>query len=321
MTFRSRYEILAGIGSLGAFATLATASRSAVAADAAKLSVATTGSDSSSTVFFAKELGYFTQNGLDVDITTTTNGADAVNATVSGSVDIASSNISSLVLAATRGIPVIAVAPGGVYNGSPTLALLVLKDSPIRTAADLNGKVVALPGLNTIAQFIIQAYMDKNGGNWRSVKFIELPLPSMPAALEQHRADCVTTFEPFITMGLDAGTLRIFANPNSSIASRWFTSLWISSTAFVQKNPDMIRRFDAAMRQAAVWANSHRSESAAILVKNSKLSPDLANRMARDDQGTILDPQLIQPVIDAMKKYGDLSTPLTAARLIWSPPR
>jgi NitT/TauT family transport system substrate-binding protein len=285
------------------------------------LSVATTGSDSASAVFFAKELGYFAQNGLDVNIITTANGGDAVNATVSGSVDIASSNVSSLILAATRGLPVVAVAPGGVYNGSPTLALLVLKDSPLRTAADLNGKVIAVPGLNTIGQYIVQAYMDKNGGNWRSVKFIELPLPSMPAALEQHRTDCVATFEPFVTTALDSGNLRIFADPNSSIGPGWFTSIWISSTAFAQKNPDVLRQFSVAMRAAAVWANAHRQESATILSKYSKISADLAGRMARDQQGTTLDPKLMQPVIDAMKKYGDLSSPLTAAQLVWSPAR
>ena len=321
MTLHSRREILAGIGSLGTVAAVATASRSAAAADPAKLSVATTGSDSSSTVFFAKELGYFTQNGLDVEIVNTTNGADAVNATVSGSVDVAGSNISSLVLAATHGIPVVAVAPGGVYNGKPSLALIVLKDSPIRTAADLNGKVIAVPGLNTIGQFIVQAYMDKNGANWRSVKFIELPLPSMPAALDQHRADCITTFEPFVTTALDTGDLRILVDPNRAVGSRWFTSLWISSTAFAQKNPDVIRRFSASIRQAATWANAHPSESAAILAKYTKMSPDLASRIVRDEKGTTLDPQLIQPIIDTMKKYGDLTTSVTAAQLVWPPPR
>jgi NitT/TauT family transport system substrate-binding protein len=320
MPVQSRRDLLVRLSSCGALAALASFPRYAAAAPLTKLSVATTGSDSASSAFVAKELGYFTQNGLDVDITTTANGGAAVNAAVSGAIDIVSSNLSSLLLATSRGIPVIAVAPGGVYSGNPTLALLVEKDSPIHTAADLNGKILIVPGLNTIGQFVVQAYMDKNGGDWRSVKFIELPLPEMPIALDQHRADCMTAFEPFITTALDTGHMRILADPNSSIGVHWFTSIWISSTSFLQKNPDAARRFVLAMRQAAVWANSHRPESAAILVKYTKLSPDVASRMARDEQGTTLDPRFIQPVIDVMKKYGNLTTSLTASQLVWSPP-
>jgi NitT/TauT family transport system substrate-binding protein len=317
----TRRDVLIRLGSVSTAIALANAPRRVAGAELTKLSIASTGSDSASSAFVAKELGLFSQNGLDVDITTTTNGGAAVNAVASGSIDIASSNLSSLILAATRGLPVVAVAPGGVYNGDPTLALLVLKDSSIRAALDLNGKVLVVPGLNTIGQFAVQAYMDKNGGNWRSVKFIELPLPEMPAALDQHRADCMTTFEPFITAALDTGHLRILADPNSSIGKRWFTSIWISSTTFVQKNPETARRFVAAMRQAALWANSHRAESAAILVKYTKLTSDVATRMARDQQGTALDPQLIQPVLDIMKKYGNLATSLSAAQLVWVPPQ
>jgi NitT/TauT family transport system substrate-binding protein len=321
LSVSTRRDVLTGFGSLGVAIALANGPRTVAAAELTKLTVATNGSDSASSAFVAKELGYFAQNGLDVEITTTANGGAAINAVASESIDIAASNLSSLILATSRGIPVIAVAPGGVYSGTPTLALLVLKDSPLRTAADLNGKVVVVPGLNTIGQFAVQAYMDKNGGDWRSVKFIELPLPEMSVALVQHRADAITIFEPFVTAALDSGQMRIMADPNSAIGSKWFTAIWIASDAFVQKKPDVARRFAQSISKAAVWANSHRNESAAILVKYTKLSPDVASRMGRDPQGTTLDLQLIQPIVDVMKKYGNVPAQLTAAQLVWSPPR
>jgi ABC-type amino acid transport substrate-binding protein len=74
----------------------------------------------------------------------------------------------------------------------------VAKNSPIRSAKDLNGKIIAVPGLGTNAEYAVHEWLDLNGADTASVKFIELAYAAMPAALEAGRIDAAHVAEPFI---------------------------------------------------------------------------------------------------------------------------
>jgi hypothetical protein len=47
---------------------------------------------------------------------------------------------------------------------------MVPKDSTARTGADLNGQIVAINGLKDLTQFTTAAWIDKNGGDVRTVR-------------------------------------------------------------------------------------------------------------------------------------------------------
>lgn len=290
----------------------------ASAADLTKIRIATAASETSGAAMYAQDLGYFTQAGLAADLAFFQSGAVIVNAVVSGSSDFGSSAVSSLALARGRGLPVIIVAAGGLSTGKEISAIIVLKDGPL-TAADLNGKTMAVPGLGTFSQYTAQLWIDKNGGDSRTVKFVETPVPEMSTALETHRVDSATTFEPGITLAMATGNFRLLGNCSSVVAPRWLNSVWFSTDAYVQQNPDATRRFVSAIRQAALWANSHVAQSGQILVKYSKLDPDLAARMTRDQQGTVLSPELLQPNLDVLARYNALPNPVTVSQLVWNP--
>ncbi|MGA2396314.1 MAG: ABC transporter substrate-binding protein [Candidatus Lustribacter sp.] len=294
------------------------AASSASAADLTKIRIATAASETSGAAMYAQDLGFFTQAGLAADLAFFQSGAVIVNTVVSGSADFGSSAVSSLALARGSGLPVTIVAAGGLSTGKPISAIIVLKDGP-RTAADLTGKTMAVPGLKTFSQYTAQLWIDKNGGDSRSVKFVEMPPAEMSAALESHRVDSATTFEPGITLAMATGNFRVLGNCAAVVAPRWLTSVWFSTDAYVQQNPDATRRFVGAIRQGALWSNSHLAQSSAILAKYTKLDPDLAARMTRDQQGTVLDPALLQPNLDVLARYNALPNPVTVSQLVWNP--
>ena len=143
---------------------------------------------------------------------------------------------------------------------------------------------------DTFAQFTAQLWIDKTGGDSKTVKFIEAPMQEMPAVLEAHRVDAVALFEPSITLAMATGNFKVLGNTSSIVAPHWLTSVWFSSDSYVAKNPDSTRKFIAASRQGAVWSNTHRPESTDILIKYTKLAPELFAHMQRDGQGTVLEP-------------------------------
>lgn len=289
------------------------------AADPTKIRIATAAAETSGAALYAKDEGFFTQAGLDADIQFLRSGAAVVEALVANSADFGSSAVSSIAQARSSGLPVIIVAAGGLMTGKVDGALVTLNDSPIQKAADLNGKTVAVTGLQSFQQYSTQYWIDKNGGDSRTVKFIEVGFSDINQAVESHRVDAASLFEPLITLALGTGEFKLLANTATAVAPRWLNTVWFSTDNYVQQNPSTTRAFVSAIRRAAIWANSHHDESNAILVKYLKLDPDLANRMTRDLQGTELTPALLQPSLDVMVRYNALPKTMTVDQLIWKP--
>lgn len=270
-------------------------------------------------LYDAQEMGFFKAAGLDVRITPMTSSPAIVAAVVSGAADVGFAAIGSAAAARERGLPVRFIAPGGMYvSANPTSLLVGAKDTPIRTAADLEGKTVAVTGLADLTYFGARAWIDANGGDSSRVKFVELPFPQMAPALAQHRVDAAVTTEPFLTIGKDEE--RPIAAINDAIAARFMITGWLAREAWIAAHPDAAARFAGAIRQAAAWANAHGSASVDVLVRYTQIPAGVAASMRRLQYALTLDPKLLQPPIDNAARYGD-GRALPAAELIWTPPR
>jgi sulfonate transport system substrate-binding protein len=273
-------------------------------------------------LFYAQDLGYFTKAGLDVHIQTsqvTVEGEAA--AMLGGSLDIGSANTATVAQAHLHGIDFRFFAPSGLFTdtAAPTELVTVLKTSPVRTAADLNGKTLAVAGLKGMLQIATIAWADKHGGNGKSLQFVEIPFPQMNAALEQHRVDAVVLTEPWATAAT-SGDARSIGSAEDGVARSFMTLGWFSTSAWLKANPDTARRFVAAIREAAIWGNAHHAESAVILSKYSKMSLDVVNSMGRSVYGVDLDPKLLQAPLDVAARYGFLERPVRAADIMWTVP-
>jgi NitT/TauT family transport system substrate-binding protein len=274
-------------------------------------------SDNSAEVYYALELGYFKDAGLDVRITPMTNSGAIIAALAGGGGDIGNAVVGSVADARGKGIPVLFMAPAGLADAaSPTAALVTAKDSPIKKAADLSGKTIAVSGLNDLTYFATRAWIDKNGGNSAAVKYLELPFPTMAAAVTTHRVDAAYIVEPFYA--INEGELHLLARASEAVSPRYMATGWIATESWLQTHADLALRFGAAIHRTALWANTHRKESAAILLKYIKIDPAIAERMNRVPYAVALEPRLLQPAIDTAAKYtGQL--PVSANSLIWAP--
>jgi NitT/TauT family transport system substrate-binding protein len=270
--------------------------------------VATNPIDSGAEVFYAKELGLFTKAGLDVQIQPGQNGSAIAAAVASNAVDIGYADLGSLAKAHSRGIPFIAIAPAAMsVESAPVNLLIVRKDSPIRTARDLSGKVIAVPGLGTNSEYAVHAWIDRNGGDASSVKYIEMAYSAMPAALEAGRIDAAHVAEPFIGAAKQSGL--VLASAEDALGKEFLRTVWFANAAWVKEHPEVAARFAAVMHDTALWANDkrNRGKSAEMLVKYTKMDPSLAATMTRARYGEALNPVTMQPEIDVNAKYGNFT--------------
>jgi NitT/TauT family transport system substrate-binding protein len=269
----------------------------------ATLKIATTPVDIGAEVFYAQDKGFLKNNGLDSQIQVISNGAAITAAVISGAIDIAQSNIASLASAHEAGLDVVIIAPAGQYSSKvPTTALIVSKNSPIKTAKDLNGKTIAGNGLKNITQVGAFAWMDKNGGDTSTAKFVEMPFPDMPGALAAGRIDAAVIAEPELSAALSKGEVRVLANCYDAIAKDFMIGAWFTTGTWAKAHPDLVKRFSKAMSQTADWANKNQSSSAELLTKYTKI--EVTPGMKRAVYADKLTPTLVQPLIDGAAKYG-----------------
>jgi NitT/TauT family transport system substrate-binding protein len=298
---------------------LASGRQRAQGAEPATVNLIDLPSDTGGEIYYAQDLGYFKAAGLDVHVTSMTSSPAIVSALVSGAADIGFSVVGSAALARERGIAVRFIAPGALWlTSAGTAQLVTAKDSPLRTAPDFNGKTIAVTGLADLTYYGTRAWLEKNGATIGSVKFVELPFPEMAAAVAQHRGDAAMIAEPFLTAAKP--DTKIVAPVDDAIAPRFMSTGWIVSEAWLRTHADVATRFAAVMRQTAQWANAHHKESAEILMRYTKISPEVAATMGRVEYALTLDPKLLQPPLDIAAKYAPNTPPtVTAADLTWTP--
>jgi NitT/TauT family transport system substrate-binding protein len=283
------------------------------AADAVRIS--TLPVDASALAYYANDMGFLQKRGLAVEFHQLAGGA-IPPAVAGGALDIGWSNMISLAAAFKRGIPFTVVAAGGVYvRGNPTSGLFVAKDSAVKSGADLNGKTLATDALVNFGQFSTQAWIDKNGGDSSTVKFIELPFSDMANALTSKRVDAAFIGEPFIEQSKDA--LRLLGAPIDLVGPRVMIGAWFASKQWAQQNRETLNAFVQTMSETATWANGHQENSAAILAKYSKVDPAIVKAMRRIAYGTRPSVPEMQCVIDLAARYKAIPATFPAEDLIF----
>jgi NitT/TauT family transport system substrate-binding protein len=259
--------------------------------------IASTPIDIGAEVYYAQALGFFKQAGLDVQIQSIDNGAAIALAIAGGAADIGQSNVVSIATAYEKKLPFVVLAPAGAYK-------------------DLEGKTMSTNGILNIAQIGGDAWLDKNGANFRSVHWIEIPTSVTGAALIGHRVDAAVSAEPALGAALATGKFRILAAPYDAIGKRWQVGAWFTTKAWVAAHPDAAKKFIAVIEQTARWANAHQTESLQILRDAAKTDyPSTMHRALYSEQ---LDPALFQPVIDNAAKFGAIAAPFPATELFAS---
>jgi NitT/TauT family transport system substrate-binding protein len=285
----------------------------------AKIRIGTASSDLGAQVFYAADLGYFRAAGLDSEISRISGGPTIMAAVASGNLDIGWGNAIDVTVAHSRGIPITIIATATIEDqrdaGTGLLATTIA--SGLKTAKDLNGKTIALLSLRNFTEMATRNFIDKNGGDSKTVHFIELPYSQMPDALKAQRIDAAVldnTADP--TIGKPGDPLRVVSAVFFTVAPRLEGAVWYSTTTWVAAHPDEAKKFVAVMKQTAEWANAHHKESATILAAHIARTADQINGGKRVIYGTSISLPLIQPELDLAYKYGLLVQPVQARDVV-----
>ena len=154
-------------------------------------------------------------------------------------------------------------------------------------------------------QGAVMAWIDKNGGDAKTVNYFELPFPQMDAAIVSKRVDGAALIEPFFSASRpDVADIGL---PYSAVnnGKPFMTTGVAGNSSWVEKNAAAAKKFEVAFHQAARWANNPRNheECVAILAEVVKMDPAIIKGYPRVVFAESNDPGLIQPVINMMAHY------------------
>ena len=275
-------------------------------APAASLKLGVITVEAAAEAFYALDMGFFKKQGLDVDLQIMQNGASIAAAVAGGALDVGFADTVSIASAHARGLPFTYLAPALLNSyAAPAIAVLVNGSGPIREPKDLNGKTIAVNAINNVTMLPVEAWIDKSGGDSKTVKWVEVPIPAANDAVISGKVDGAVIGEPFITFGADKGLRALYMDKNG-IAPRFVLAGFMTTTDWAAKHPAEATKFIAAIKETAQWANANRAASAAILAKYTKIPEPVVQRMKRGEFAETLLASDFQPVIDTASKYGVL---------------
>jgi len=270
------------------------------------LAVQETAGVPSAFVAFGIEKGFFDKQNLKIKLQPSQGGATAVPSLVSGKIQVAGSNVVSLLIAASKGLPIQAVAPGTSAHGAGQKdfgALMVRKGSDIRDVKDLAGKSVAVNTLNNIAEVVVKASLEKAGVDPEQVKLREIDFPEMGAALSKGDVDAAFLIEPFVTTARSEGD-RIIDYSYVTTEPNLQVGAYAVSKKFATENPDAVKRYRAAVGETATYLMGHQDEFRTFLSERAKTPPKLAKTMQLPTFTTSLNTASMQKTAALVRKYG-----------------
>jgi NitT/TauT family transport system substrate-binding protein len=290
----------------------------AAAADAPAITVGASTFDSSTPVVYAVHAGLFQKAGLNVKLVPMSPAA-IPPALAGGAIQFASSNLFNVVEAHTRGVPFTIVSPGALFDDTDLdgyVGLIVRKDSGITKARDFTGKTIGVPALKDMNSISSMAWIDQNGGDSNTVKYVEVPAPAAAQAVAQKRIDGTVLTSPLLQGALATGDFRVLTDSYGAIAKSFVALGWITTTDFAATHPDAVAKFVRVMHEASVYCNTHQAETVPMMAEFAKLNPDTLRTMKRAKFATTFRPEMIQPVIDMAARYKAIAAPFNAQELV-----
>jgi NitT/TauT family transport system substrate-binding protein len=262
----------------------------------------------------------FAKAGVDLDLGRLPTGAAVTAAVAGGSLNIGKSTFFAVVAAFAHGVPIVVIAPGVIYDSRfANSALVVPKDSPIRTAADLSGKVISVNNLSEPTRPATELWLAKNGVAKDVVKFVEVPMSAMTAALDAHRVDISFLTSPVYDEALATGKYRVLEPVLNEIAPRWWFSSIIASRDWATSNREAVRRIASVVEASAAYTNVHHGEISAQIAELVGATPASVASEIWPQGGTSIVPAEMQPVIDLSVKAGFISKGFDAREMIFDP--
>jgi ABC-type nitrate/sulfonate/bicarbonate transport system substrate-binding protein len=198
---------------------------------------------------------------------------------------------------------------------------MVRKDSPIKTIADLKGKILATSGTGGAMDMALRVMLRKNHFDLdRDVTFVEVSMPNHRAALADGKVDLISSPLPFSQDPALRHMARTLFTQRDAIGTTQMI-IWAAREGFLQKHRAAVVDFlEDTIRARRFYADpAHHEAVVAMVSKFTKQPPNRYESWLFTKKDYYRDPDDL-PNLDALQKnfdtqhaLGFLKKPIDAA--------
>lgn len=271
-------------------------------------------------VFVAAEQGYFTKRKLDVELKFIPLNSTIPAAIQSDSLQMGGPTPSVFLQSVEGGLDHVVVAGGGITSKTITGFGLVAKaGSGIRSAQDVIGKKVGVPGLGAFLHVTFRAWLKQSGVDYKKVNFVEASFPQHGDLLRGGSIDAVVTADPFMSRIVDSGVGYVASYYSTFLEAGNHTILYAAKRDWATKNAAQVRLFREAVQEAATFMGQPKNDGAVrdAIAKYTKLPPAVVAKVQISPPGPSVSEKQMAYWVGLMKDQGMLQTDPKVANLIF----
>jgi NitT/TauT family transport system substrate-binding protein len=266
---------------------------------------------SGTSFYLAAQNRTFVKDHLSAAPELMTSGAQSIPLLLNGQIQFSVSDAVAAIKAISQGVPLKIVAQGPIVSPDPrkdNAGLLVGRG--VTSAGELAGKTVAVNALGSFSELAAERSIDLAGGDSSKVKFVELPIPQMAAAVKAGAVAGAAISEPFLSEGKAAGLrdlmpilYRVF--PDAPMV------VYVTSTSYASSHPQVVREFADAMTTADATLSTNPATLKSVGARVAKMTAgQIANVILPTYVPTPVSLDTLENVMKVMMEYKVLSAPV-----------
>jgi sulfonate transport system substrate-binding protein len=256
--------------------------------------------------------------GYDVEWSEFPGGPQLLEALNVGAIDFGTTGETPPIFAQAAGAPLVYVAyEPAAPKGE---AILVPKDSPIRSVADLKGKTVVLNKGSNVHYLLVKA-LEEAGLAYGDIQTVFLAPADARAAFESGSVDAWVIWDPFQAAAEAATGARTVRNGEGLVPNHQF---YLGTKTFVAEDRAVVDALIASIGETDAWVEGNKQTAADELAPSVGIPADIL-KVAIDRQAygvKPLDEAVVkqqQDIADTFLKLGLIPSAITITEALYRP--
>ncbi|EFA69064.1 sulfonate ABC transporter substrate-binding protein [Cylindrospermopsis raciborskii] len=226
-------------------------------------------------------------------------GPQLMEAMNANRVDIGSVGETPPIFAQAAGAQLTYVAARKPTRGEGS-AIVVQKDSPIKTLKDLKGKKVVFQK-GSAAHYLLLRALGEAGLKYSDIEAVSLTPAEARDAFIQKKIDAWVAWDPFIAFVQKTAGARVLRNAGGIATQGGF---YMTRRDFARENPQLVKIILEEIDKLGEWAESNRNEVVQILAPELKIDPAILNVVVARRSFRLQ--KITPPVIAEQQRIADL---------------
>jgi NitT/TauT family transport system substrate-binding protein len=298
-------------GAIALFAALVWANAAPAAEKLSVLFAPTTGLMPSYT---AKDEGIFERHGLDVDLALLTNQGAVISALIAGTAQIGTPSALAVIQANDAGLDMVFVASSNVSPSASRNGIFVKNGSNLHTPADLIGKRVGVPSINTLIHVLVRRWLKENGVDYNKVNFAEVGFQQMADGLNAGIVDAVDAIDPYYDRVGQVG--YAIGNAEATMPKGSLTSVYAATREWADGHKAEIKAFRESLAEAIAFIARDEGKARKSLGKYTRLPDAVVAITPLPNLEVTMRPEQVKFFIDLAREQGLIKSNPDAAHMI-----